>query len=390
MAELKIRFDYLDGLRGLAALYVFLSHLYTEVNWRLGGREFPPLVQSATQWLAHGRFAVAIFIVLSGYCLMLPIVRSANDQIAGGLLNYFKRRARRILPPYYAALILSLLLFALVPAKLNPTMGHHWNNVQPAFKLDVLLSHALLIHNLRLDWVYKINGPMWSVATEWQIYFLFPLLLLPVWRRFGMLAAVIAAFAIGLMPHYLVHDSVNDEYRYLDWAVPWHLGLFALGMAGAVIGFSQKPSAIWWREKLPWHLLCLGLIAGLITQRTHWQNDRAWIVDALVGAVAACLLVYCTQFLTTAKNRQRPLILQLLDSHWAVALGSFSYSLYLVHGPMMGIAQLFVNYLPVLPVVQLLTLPLVAVPLGLLVSYCFHLAFERRFMHNYLRKEQVI
>lgn len=383
MSEPKIRLAYLDGLRGLAAFYVFLNHLYLEIEWRLGKTELPPLVQSACACLVHGRFAVAVFIVLSGYCLMLPIARGNNKS---DILDYFKRRGRRILPPYYAALFLSLLLFALVPGVLNSTMGYHWNHVQPAFKPSVLLSHALLIHNFRLDWVYKINGPMWSVATEWQIYFLFPLILLPVWRRFGILAAVCTAFTIGLMPHYLVPDSIDDEYKFLDWAVPWHLGLFSLGMTGALIGFSRKPSLIWLREQLPWNILCLSLIIALATQRFNWQDDRVWLVDALVGAIVACQLIYCTQFLTTANHKQHPLLLQLLNSHWAVLLGTFSYSLYLVHSPLLGIAQLLANSLPVSPVVQLWTFTLLAVPLVLLLSYLFHLAFERQFMH-YPRKE---
>jgi peptidoglycan/LPS O-acetylase OafA/YrhL len=334
----RIRLEYLDGLRGLAALLVFLYHICREIDWRLKGGELPPLILSAGRFIPYGRIAVGIFIVLSGYCLMLPVVRSITGQLSGSWLDYFKRRARRILPPYYAALVLSLLLFLLVPAALSPTMGLHWNEAQPAFTPGVLLSHGLLLHNLKHDWLYKINGVMWSVATEWQIYFFFPfLLLLPIGKRFGLPLTVVTAFAVGLAPHYLLH-------RYLDGAVPWYLGLFALGMAGAAIGFSKQPSLIVWREKLPWGLLCLGLIAVFASKRSVWEDYHAWIVDALIGAVTACLLIYCTQCLTRAKNTQ-PLILQLLDSRWAVVLGTFSYSLYLVHAPLLGLTQLFVNSL---------------------------------------------
>src|SRR5215218_948233 len=74
----------------------------------------------------------------------------------------------------------------------------------------------------------SINMAHWSVATEWQIYFLFPLLLLPLWRRFGSACAVAAAAVVGLLPHFLLPESRN-----LDWACPWFLGLFAMGMAVA-------------------------------------------------------------------------------------------------------------------------------------------------------------
>ena len=65
---------------------------------------------------------------------------------------------------------------------------------------------------------------------EWQIYFFFPFLLLPLLRRFGICVAVAAAFVIGLAPHFLLHR--------FDETSPWYLGLFSLGMAGAVVAHS--------------------------------------------------------------------------------------------------------------------------------------------------------
>src|SRR4051812_17292515 len=115
--------------------------------------------------------------------------------ISGGFRKYLGRRARRILPPYYAAMILSLLLLAVVPPQVRET-SHWFDSMQPAFTPGVLVSHLLLVHNLDNSWVYRINAPFWSVATEWQIYFLFPLLLLPVLRKFGMGAAVVCGFVI--------------------------------------------------------------------------------------------------------------------------------------------------------------------------------------------------
>lgn len=125
----------------------------------------------------------------------------------------------------------------------------------------------------------------------------------------------------------------------------------------------------------------------LALQRERWQNDRAWSVDALVGAVVTCLLIYCTQFLTTASGRQQPLILQILGSRSSVALGSFSYSLYLVHAPALGLTQLLVKGLNVPPMVQLLTMTMAGASAAVLLSYCFHLVFERAFMHNHPKKE---
>ena len=89
----RIRLVYLDGIRGLAALYVVVFHVYQECIAR---REMPSLVLSAVKFIAYPQLPVAIFIVLSGYCLMLPVIRSGKAQIPGGLLHYIKRRARHI------------------------------------------------------------------------------------------------------------------------------------------------------------------------------------------------------------------------------------------------------------------------------------------------------
>ena len=64
-----------------------------------------------TNWLLYGHLAVDVFIVLSGFCLMLPVARSGGA-LADGARGFFVRRARRILPPYFAAFTISVALTA--------------------------------------------------------------------------------------------------------------------------------------------------------------------------------------------------------------------------------------------------------------------------------------
>src|SRR4051812_44058637 len=103
-----VRFAYLDGIRGLASLYVLLHHVWGELAWSPLAEKLPLLFDWRGQWLAYGHFAVVVFIVLSGYTLMLPIARAAQGHLNGSFLAYVKRRARRILPPYYASLTVYL------------------------------------------------------------------------------------------------------------------------------------------------------------------------------------------------------------------------------------------------------------------------------------------
>ena len=103
--SLSLRLHYLDGLRGLAALYVTLHHAYLQV-FPNPEQVLPVALAWGTHWLEYGSFSVAIFIVLSGYCLMLPVAKSGV--LTGGAWHYIQRRARRIIPPYYAAIAFTL------------------------------------------------------------------------------------------------------------------------------------------------------------------------------------------------------------------------------------------------------------------------------------------
>ena len=375
VATARVRLEYLDGLRGLAALFVVFHHAYAEMQYRFPNHEVPAVFIKPLKFLAWGHFSVDLFIVLSGYCLMLPVARRADGLLVGGFWSYLARRARRILPPYYAALALSLLLLTLLP-HLRMATSPDWNHPLVAFTPGVLLSHLLLIHNLSPGWIYRIDHPMWSVATEWQIYFVFPLILLPVWRRAGIAAAVFTGFAVGLAPHFLLPAAKN-----LDQACYWYIGLFALGMAAALLSFSALPSLVAWRERISWGWVAAvpGVILLLLgLARNGLAKEARWLTDPVVGFAAAALLVACTRLL--ARNGPIPLFLRLLESRPILWLGTFSYSLYLVHYPLLGLGNTLLAADHLRPAAFFLISLLGIAPLTLPAAYLFHLAFERPFM----------
>src|SRR5262249_58554487 len=84
----------LDGVRGLAALFVVVNHVFL--------RAFPGYpVDRAPFWAApfiYGRFAVVVFIVLSGFSLALSPAR--HGWRLDGVASFARRRALRILPAY--------------------------------------------------------------------------------------------------------------------------------------------------------------------------------------------------------------------------------------------------------------------------------------------------
>lgn len=348
------RLDHLDGLRGLSALYVVWFHVWEAIY---GGPGVTP--DAPVPWLGYGRAAVAVFIVISGYSLSLSLARPGVEGLPGGFTRFMARRARRILPPYYACLLLSWLFVALLPEGL-------WAQTPPwlekAFSFEVVVSHLLLLHHFSKDWIWQINPPLWSIATEWSIYFLFPALLIPAWRAGGLVAVVSIGFlapaVLGLLP---LHLS-------LWWAAPWYLGLFALGMAAALV--VGRPELARVGRGVPWLLVstagALAFRALLETQ--PWPH---WSQEAAIGLAAASLLIALRP---VASGPAIASIRSFLSSRMASYLGRVSYSLYLTH---FLLVHVLMALLPHEPAVRLVLGLLAGTVLCLAMAHLFYLAFER-------------
>jgi peptidoglycan/LPS O-acetylase OafA/YrhL len=378
----RIRLEFLDGLRGLAALYVALGHTVGEDVSTL-----PPHMRWLFGWTDYARLAVDVFIVLSGYCLMLPVARSVDQKLRGGALSYLKRRAWRILPPYYAAFVLSLLFILASRTGVQFIKGHPNQDLAFTFSTGNLVSHLFLVHNWSVVYNEAINGPLWSVATEWQIYFLFPLLLLPVWRKFGIVAAVATGFGVGMLPHLLLPSRHN-----FDWACPWFVGLFALGMFGAVIGFSDSIRLTSVRRVVRWEMLSVFFAACAVAFVRYWPTlyyrQYGFIGDTLAGLAAISLIIFCANHARRFADSRVPVILRFLESRPAMFLGSFSYSLYLTHRIAMLKVFPILQVAHLKPLLEHCILATFGMAWILLFAYLFHLAFERPFMSGFQKRAE--
>lgn len=366
------RLHFLDGLRGLACVYVLLFHASTPHVPNPG--ELSPSMKFVCAWISQGHFSVVFFIVLSGFSIMLPIARAGDGQLNGGFGSYVYRRARRILPPYYVAIVLSIAMIA----GYNVISRRHGlgQPVEDALGAGSVVSHLLLAHNLRFDWAYRINGPLWSVATEWQVYFVFALLVLPLWRRIGNAPTLVLWWLLGSLPFFLLPPDAN-----FFWACPWFLGSFAFGMWGAVIGFSPSHRDSWLRTRMPWGALSLACFAALIAlvatgRAASWSLP---VVDFVVSLFAFSLINACTDRCLNWPAGKSSVLLRSLGSSTLVYLGGFSYSLYLVQHPVLRLAEKVVGRLPISRNTNIQLHLLVVVPLTIAVAWVFAELFERPF-----------
>lgn len=349
---------HVEGLRGVTALYVFFYHV-----WQTGiahsGATLSALYPFTLPFLQFGHFAVSIFIVISGYCLGLPVAAKLQRPFDGAA--FARRRARRLGPAYVLALILSLVPFFVTAA----LRGQHVPLGHVAIALG---AHLALIHNLSPVTAEYLNGPMWSIALECQIYVVFALLLIPVWKRYGPAAQLAVAIVLGLAPHFVLHGA-------WDFTISWLLALFAMGVVAAHVSARNGNVPQLWRWLAG--ASAVGAIAAVLGEGDAAADGSLWPADMLVGCAVAL-------FFVTSAGPRRPIAARVLALRPLVLLGTFSYSLYLLHGPLVivtgaALARYHAGTIPSAVCYAVL------IPAVVAIAYAFSLVAERPFLSKELR-----
>lgn len=300
------RLEYLDGLRGLAALCVVLGHcaMFSEE-----ATISTPPNQGLRVFMYASSLSVPLFIILSGFCLTLPLLREGG--MPGGWGGFFRRRAWRILPVYYFALAISLVYGLL---------GSHAISHREIFGfMPNFLGPLLLIHDAYGS--PATDHPLWSIAVEWHIYFLFPLVVV-AWRKYGMFRTLLTAVPLSYIATAVAqHNNGGSLHLYL-------YGLFVLGMGVAWVCFSPNPNCRALRAFPGWPSVWAGAFAAFVSYciLLGWDGYLATehCVDMLWAGYVCCLLM--------ALASPAPFWLRnVFLSRPMQAVGACSYSLYAVH-----------------------------------------------------------
>jgi peptidoglycan/LPS O-acetylase OafA/YrhL len=358
-----VHLRFLDGMRGFAAGYVVLHHAM--LNLPVG--DDGTLEHLLRKLTAYGHHAVDIFIVLSGYCLMLPLIRQGLDRV--DFKQFIVRRALRIVPAYYLALAFTL---ALIGTVIGQDTGTSWDIALPVTSEDVAL-HGLLIHQWFPGGAFKINHPHWSIGVEWQIYFFFPVLLM-LRARYGPKAVAVGALVFG----YAVWIALTaaEVGNPSPWgSSPYYLGLFAFGMLAAEVAESKAArtiAAIAWTRRA-FFGLALASAAATALKLPSGKSVPMQCISAVVGAWSASMLVLL-------RIDGLPLLNRVVSSKPAVALGKMGYSIYLLHAPLLQIVyQYGVKRLVTADALRAPVMLAGCAALTLLVAIPFHAVAEKPF-----------
>ncbi|MBC5806347.1 MAG: hypothetical protein DLM53_12175 [Candidatus Eremiobacter antarcticus] len=295
---MKTRIGYIDGLRAIAVLTV-IAHHAAKYNLKLN-------VGPLQHTLYEGAHGVDLFFVISGFCLSYPtLLRIRNEGKAPfDVARYFAHRLLRILPPYYFAIAFCwlLLLLTLHYQWVMPfgIVGPHMNAFE-VFKQMVFADQQQLL-----------NGSFWSLAVEFRWYFLFPLMLM-LWVR--------SPRAFGLVAIGCFLAATQTRAASIDLAI---LPAFLLGIVAADVEIQCLPL----RRLAPLLFVLALLVALLLEPNDPWHfYDTAqigWQAAAFFFVVAAGHNAWLRAALSW-----RPL----------VATGLASYSLYLIHEPVIGLLE---------------------------------------------------
>ncbi|MEI8308140.1 MAG: acyltransferase [Chloroflexales bacterium] len=346
--------NYLDGLRAAAALFVAVHHAWLE---------------SGLPYELLGHAAVGLFLVISGFCLTLPIIRDGGE-LRIGALSFFKRRAWRILPPYYISIILSIILIWLF---LGKQPEGYWDGT---YVVDIrgLVTHLFLVQQFFASTSMQISGPAWSIGVEWWIYFLFPALVI-MFRRWGALKTVATALGGSLaLSLILLQTRVNMDGH---GASPQYIALFAFGMLSAHIVYADAPHFVTLRDRVPWAAIVAILVIPIVV--LAWPKALGWVPvylsDYVVGLWSVALLI------TT--SRQGSWLNRFFAWKPLSFVGTFAYSIYLIHAPLLRLIWQYV-LLPMnlSPIGNMALLGPVGVPLIVGLSYLFFLVAERPFLNS--------
>lgn len=172
------RFVALDGLRGTAAVIVVIYHVllassFSDGYLRVldGGASAVPLINvianTPARYLVMGPEAVIVFFVLSGFVLVLPMLRGRGLD----LWSYFPRRLLRLWLPSAGAVVLAVVI--ILATRQNPTDARSsWSQ---AFSFPTLSVGDVVDSLFLITGSPKLNNPLWTL--RWELLFS---LLLPV------------------------------------------------------------------------------------------------------------------------------------------------------------------------------------------------------------------
>ena len=323
--------------------------------------------------LTQGFAGVPLFFVISGFCIHLKWTKQYSETGKQHIrfVPFWKRRFKRLYPPYLIVLCLSMLLMCLAywMGKNVPLL-----TMYPLPRLKWMMfdfvAHIFMLHGFYpVFFLGGGNSPFWTLACEEYFYLLY-FVLLAVRRSYGLLVSFIGVLVLGPIFVLVMTRVVPADPRWLNlihhsaislW-IQWFLGMVAVE---SYFGIIKLPS---WMKSL-WLVPVWGVLARVA------DAHLVLLSPVLYGLTFFTFLNWCVE------KEKNHLWTRSFVTNWLARVGVFSYSLYLVHHPVRGIVKQLLGRFAITnsPVVYLVNVAILAVA-GYFAGKLFFSLVERHFL----------
>jgi peptidoglycan/LPS O-acetylase OafA/YrhL len=367
----KNSLSFLDGLRGLAALYVATGH----ARWLLweGGENYKQMAHSysaADKMMAigmsifkYGHEMVLFFFVLSGFVIHLrySLQLSKGEEAPFTFGTYFFKRLKRIMPPYLFVFALTFICDSIVahnqysiythttPISLinqNIVFEHSWSS---------LIGNIFFLQDAYVP-VFGSNGSIWSLKYEWYFYMLYPILLFfnrkSPWFTLIALAGIFCLYLTPFRTGFILFDQV------VACLLSWWIGGFAADIYTGRVKIKR-----YFLYPLILIIPCIPLV--------HVSPVANLLRDQIVAFGFTGLLVLLLDY------KDNRIVQSFGNLKW---LGDCSYTLYLIHAPLIILANGILlratnNVMP-----KSFVFAWLAVAAVVVIAYGLHFLVERPFV----------
>lgn len=304
----------LDGLRGLAILLVVAYHLWVGIT------DQAQLTSGA--WLVYlyaGSTGVTLFFVLSGFLVCQPFLERLPSGELYSVKEYALHRALRILPPYYIVGCIGILC------------TQRFDQLLPVLLFS---SHGWSLEYFSAVW--------WSLATEIQFYFLVPLIfwiVLRSKRNFSLLLiGVLVAFAYWAVVCKWIEPLWGDHFEFqfgLILSVLGQMPAFVVGVLVALIHRRNRWPVVMGVFREHAYISGLLVVLGWVLLPAAYMGARIYTWHAPWHVLPEALIWGAVVWVMLHRDSSAA---SLLDNPAMRYFGKISFSLYLVHMPVLQFA----------------------------------------------------
>ncbi len=319
--------DFIDGLRGLAALVVLVGHARS-LLWEgyhagfLNHRSEYSILDTVLMYFfslfKFGHEAVMLFFVISGFCIHLRYSKKIIEEKKEFIFNpkdYFIRRIRRLYPPLLVALFITFIfdsfgmLLGFENYSHNTTYTLINQNVNNDHSLKTLIGNLFFLMSSVVP-AFGSNAPLWSLMYEWWFYVLYPACL-----KINIKSIIVMPIILFTLFIMKILNFMSDFFLYqvLSMMIIWWFGVILADI------YSR-------RIKVNFSYLSFLILSFPIISLFHVSNTLVY--DLFCGLGFTGLISIC--FYIKEKKGSGLKLLSKLK-----CIGDISYTNYVIHFPIL-------------------------------------------------------